>query len=260
MQLSIEQTPPVSKQTHYDILQVSNSATPDEIKASYRILVVGCHPDKVPPVPNKDMSQNDASSDVLVSKGLAAIDLDDDDDEEEENDIACIKSDVANTGETSALATDKAEPIQYSEPIIESEESTSILFHQLQAAYKCLSDPTKRRQYDESINRKGERDTWKFRGATEVNLSEMDSDMCCIVDEDSSDDEVDSADGEGAPLEKVYFHPCRCGDTFQVVQEELLESISAAAKRKTDIGLTDRVWQCESCCLTIRINVDIDVD
>jgi molecular chaperone DnaJ len=38
----------VSKQTHYDVLGVSRSATPAEIRRAYRRLARGCHPDAVP--------------------------------------------------------------------------------------------------------------------------------------------------------------------------------------------------------------------
>ncbi|KAL7543082.1 hypothetical protein ACHAXR_012407 [Thalassiosira sp. AJA248-18] len=130
----------------------------------------------------------------------------------------------------------------------------------MQAAYQCLRDPAKRRKYDEVLRRNEEREEWKWKGSLEVNLSEMECDLCCVVDEDNSDEE-DDATGDEDTLEKVFFHPCRCGDTFQIVQEELQESISKTGTPwDKNAMFTDRVWQCESCSLTIRINVDIDID
>jgi len=76
-------------------------------------------------------------------------------------------------------------------------------------------------------------------------------------DEEDSDDNSNTGDEEG--LQTVFFHPCRCGDTFQVFQEEVVTSIGDA-KESTDGLFTNRVWQCESCSLTIRIHVDIDLN
>lgn len=91
----------------------------------------------------------------------------------------------------------------------------------------------------------------------------MECDWCCVVDEESSDDDHEEditsvADGD-MPLQKAFFYPCRCGDTFQVIQEELLESIDDTKSDPIDKDniFTNRVWRCESCSLMIRIHIDI---
>ena len=226
-----------SKQTHYDVLQISHSATPDEIKAAYRSLVIGYHPDKQQSSSIVKNNENCIDTQIL-SKGLSAIDFDDD--AEGNGEISACNNDNTETEKSALIACE----------IGDMPTQNSTIFHQLQAAYHCLRDPDKRRQYDESISRQEERDEWKRKGAVEVNLSEMECDVCCVVDEDNSDDEEEGqadAKDEGSPLQKVYFYPCRCGDTFQIMQEEVLQSIG-----------NSRVWQCDSCSLTIRINIDID--
>mmetsp|Transcript_16062 Transcript_16062/g.29042 ORF Transcript_16062/g.29042 Transcript_16062/m.29042 type:complete len:273 (-) Transcript_16062:90-908(-) len=261
-----ESTLVASNETHYEVLQISPAATQEEIKIAYRSLVVGCHPDKLPPIRKNESNHNHAYEETQISVGMSAIDIDDEDDESEND------NNKPGTDKSASITIDSAQPTAV--PNAEEKETTSIQqtkFHQIQAAYHCLRDTDKRRQYDESISRKEERLGWKLRGALQVNLSEMECDWCCVVDEENSDDDDgadqsisgdDGSDAGTSPLQKVFFHPCRCGDTFQVFQEELLESVSNAnicSLDKIDV-LTHRVWQCESCSLTIQIHVDIDID
>ena len=74
-------------------------------------------------------------------------------------------------------------------------------------------------------------------------------------------DEENPDSDEDTKLQKVFFHPCRCGDTFQVFLEELMESFDDA-KNVSDMNIlfSNRVWQCESCSLTIQIEIDIKID
>lgn len=252
----------ISKKTHYDVLQILPTAKAEEIKAAYRSLIIHSHPDKLPSVSKNDRDQNH----VQISEGLSSIDFDDDDEESDckgEND-----NNETETDESTLINREMPESTiaNANEKEISTQDTTT--FHQIQAAYHCLRDPNKRCQYDESISRKEEREEWKWRGALQVNLSEMECDWCCVVDEDNSDSEgsvdqaIDATDGDTPPLQKVFFQNCRCGDTFQVVQEELLESLGDAnigCGDKNDV-FTNRVWQCESCSLTIQIHVDIDID
>lgn len=245
-----------NEQTHYDVLRISPKASQEEIKTAYRSLVVECHPDKLPQTQANAEARNvDGCQDVsYISGGLSDIDFD----EDEGHNLAClggsgvsepVKPTASINGEDQSLVSIAAG---------ESAREMRLNFIQVQAAYQCLRDPIKRRQYDESMSRTEERDEWKFRGAVEVNLSDMESDMCCVVDDEDSDDE--ERGGEGELLQRVFFHSCRCGDTFEIVQEDLLESIRDRGGTPGKYnGLSHRVWQCQSCSLTIRINVNIDL-
>lgn len=248
-----------SKQTHYDILKISQSSTQEEIKFAYRSLIINCHPDKQSANNTGKEEENNTCDDIIVSLGLSAIDIDEDTIEDTNDNIKESKNNQTT------IPSSKTESISNAEE--KQQEETRLLFHNIQAAYNCLRDPTKRRQYDEHISRNDEKEIWKLKGAIEVNLSEMDCDWCCVVDEDDIDDS-NSTDDEsnrggsathdinGDDLQKVFFHPCRCGDTFQIVKEELLESIDDTKYSEGIVLLTNRVWQCDSCCLTIRIHVD----
>ena len=247
-----------SKQTHYDILNIPQTATQEEIKFAYRSLIINCHPDKQSADNTDKEEENNTCEDVIDSLGLSAIDID-----EDTNDNGQIDT-LLNKNKQTIIPSSKTESI--SNTIEEKQqEETRLLFHNIQAAYNCLRDPMKRRQYDEHISRNDEKESWKLKGAIEVNLSEMECDWCCVVDEDDDSDNTDDESNRGESvtrdindddLQKVFFHPCRCGDTFQIVKEELLESIDDTNCSEDIVLLTNRVWQCDSCCLTIRIHVD----
>ena len=248
-----------SKQTHYDILNIPQTAPQEEIKFAYRSLIINCHPDKQSANNTDKEEEINTCEDVIDSLGLSAIDIDEDTNEDT-NDNSQIQKNKQTT-----ISSSKTESISNAEEEKQQEETR--LFHNIQAAYNCLRDPMKRRQYDEHISRNSERSEWKLKGAIEVNLSEMECDWCCVVDEDD-DNDSDNTDDESNrggsithninddDLQKVFFHPCRCGDTFQIVKEELLESIDDTKYSEDIVLLTNRVWQCDSCCLTIRIHVD----
>jgi hypothetical protein len=243
-----------SKRTHYDVLQISHTATADQIKAAYHSLALRCHPDKLSSIPN---NVDRAVRETKFSESLSAIDMDDEDEVSEESthdDSNCESAD-----KTSSIASELNLPTF---PCTEEEASTQTTsFHHIQAAYNCLRDPKKRRQYDESVNRIEEREKRKWKVSPSVHLSEMECDWCCVIDEGNSDSEstdICAANGDAA-LHKVYFHPCQCGDMFQVFEEELLVSMNSMKIRDKYGMLTNRVWQCESCSLMIRIHVDIDI-
>jgi hypothetical protein len=241
------------RQTHYDVLQISHTATMDEIKAAYRALIIECHPDKLSSVHNNyEHKQHHvhASNVKAISETLSGIDIDIDDAKEETPD-EIINDDKRDTvrNHASTLSEVNVATLPREDDKLSKDDAT--IFHQLQVAYHCLRDPDKRRQYDETIRRTEERVEWIWKGASTVKLSDMECDWCCVVDEENGDTDEDTA------LQKVFFYPCRCGDTFQVLLEELLESVHEP-KNVTD-AYTNRVWQCESCSLTIRVKIDIDV-
>ncbi|KAL3762160.1 hypothetical protein ACHAW5_003190 [Stephanodiscus triporus] len=239
-----------SKQTHYDVLQISHTATANQIKAAYHSLILRCHPDKLPSIPtNVDRAFGKTKS----SESLSAIDMDQEDEASDENardssnkSVDISPSIAAEMHFPAAPWTDEGASTQ-----------TTTTFHHIHAAYNCLRDPEKRRQYDESMSRNEEREERKWKASSSVNLSEMECDWCCVVDEGDSEN-MCTADGDAA-LHKVYFYPCRCGDTFQVVEEELLETINNVKRWDKHGMFTSRVWQCESCSLTIRIHIDINI-
>jgi len=252
-----------SKQTHYDILKIKQSATQEEIKFAYRSLIINCHPDKQTANNTDKEEENITCEEVIDSLGLSAIDIDEDT-TEDTNDNSQIDDTQSNKNKQTSIPSSKTESISNTK---EEEREETKLFHNIQAAYNCLRDPMKRRQYDEHISRNEEKELWRLKGAIEVNLSDMECDWCCVVDEDD-DNDSDNTDDErnrggsithdinDDDLQKVFFHPCRCGDTFQIVREELLESIDNTKSREDIVLLTNRVWQCDSCCLTIQIHVD----
>lgn len=259
-----EQPTPDDKQTYYEILQIPSTANADEIKAAFRSLVVHCHPDKAPSVVSKDAMQSVAGSKNvhLISGRLSSIDFDDEDKQDETSNYATevdgnddneLEIDNSAFRNRIGLEPSQGNGQEGEEDITNNQHLAK--FHQVQAAYDCLRDPRKRREYDESIRRKKEKEEWKWRGAVQVNLSEMESDMCCIIDSDTSNDDCDSSADLSRPLRKVFFHPCRCGDTFQIVAEELRKSIQYA-NGSDDEKVSNQVWQCDSCSLMIRICVD----
>ena len=273
MSSSQQSQQPSKQNNHYEVLKVSHTATQEEIKSAYRSLIKGCHPDKLQTITKND--EQDSSNTVhKVSEGLSAIDIDGDDEEHEDEDDMNNESTNYDINETNMCNNNYTsesadQPIKSNAKDVEDISSTqhTNAFHQIQAAYNCLRDPIKRRQYDEYLSRNEEREEWKWKGAIEVNLSEMECDWCCVVDEEDDsntekedDDENGTSRGGDETLQKVFFHPCRCGDTFQVVREEIVESIKDVKFSVNEIVLTNRVWQCDSCSLKIQIHVDMKID
>ncbi|KAL3805408.1 hypothetical protein HJC23_009115 [Cyclotella cryptica] len=246
--------------SHYEILQISPTATDEEIKQAYRSLVVRIHPDKNVTTPYHDEATCRRGGKVEHACSLADIDDDDpihiqghDGDVENlstENEGHCSLELETNEQWSaseeehlkSPLCTDSV-PRQQQQQQQSNDNSTK--FHQIQSAYNTLRDSKKRAAYDESLKRQKEREVWVNNAATEVNLSEMESDLCCIVDSENNDSDAES---EGM-LQTVYFYHCRCGDIFEIVREELMEELRRGRA----------IWHCESCSLAIRVCVDIDI-
>jgi len=240
-----------TKETLYDVIGVSPTATQEEIKSAYRNLVIRCHPDKLQ---NEGQTHKTWGEELQMTSALSAIDIDYKDDAIGKQDIDCNKSVKENklgaTGNDdhapgpNGTATEDLQTIQ---------EAAQSIFHQLQMAYNTLRDPFKRRQYDGNLQRLHERTEWKRKGAVEVDLSEMECDLCQVVDDSSNDSCSESDIGRDetgdiikTELQKVYFYPCRCGDTFNIFREDLIERKAA----------NELFWQCGSCSLSIHVRID----
>lgn len=215
-----------SQPSYYEVLNISSTATDEEIKQSYRSLAIKCHPDKAVSGGN-DVQRTD-HADVLNHLSLCDIDGDDDECQSEIDDLQ-IKLIEHTERQQNAISREEA-PRQ-------SSDTTAASFHEIQKAYDTLRDPTKRRAYDESLQRALEKEAWVNDGAIEVHLSEMEKEICAIL-YGESEEEVEQT---------VYFFNCRCGHAFEIIQDELLEKSEPA-----------RIWQCEGCSLSIHVNVDID--
>lgn len=251
------------KRTYYDVLQVSNPATTDQIKAAYHYLILRCHPDKLQSIPRTSVVKEETK----ISDAMSGIDIDNEDVDE-----ACAEI-CTHERELHSTVPDEHDNFSTSSHLDENESSnlrieSTVNFHHIQAAYDCLRDPDKRHKYDESLRRSKEEGERKWKASTLVNLSEMECVMC-VVDDDDEYTDYDSnskqnvengsnsaiynsssmssfADIGDKKSQKVYSHPCRCGDMFEIVEDELLA-----------LGMiSNQLWQCESCSLTIRIRID----
>ena len=109
-------------------------------------------------------------------------------------------------------------------------------------------------EYDDSLRRIREKQDALLSKAKLVSLSEMDCELCDVEDEaeNASGGEVEgdcmgenSSTGicESAPQTlKLYSYKCRCGDVFEILEEELHEEPA--------------ILECQSCCLIIHIDVN----
>ena len=262
------------ERTHYDVLQVSITATTDQIKAAYHTLVLRCHPDKLlQSIPRTNVVKQTVFEETKISDAMSGIDIDN-----EDVDAACaeictherelhstVSNELVNFSTSAHIDEDETSTHRDWYPRIESTTN----FHHIQAAYDCLRDTDRRHQYDETLRRSKEEEERKWKSSTLVNLSEMECDMCVVDDDDEKIDNENNNKpnvehgshtiiynsslgspctefGDNNKLQKVYFHPCRCGDTFEIVEDELLAFDT----------VSNHVWQCESCSLTIRIQID----
>ena len=118
-------------------------------------------------------------------------------------------------------------------------------FKRIQTAWECLGDEKKRQEYDDTLSRVRERNDGNVIKAQTVNLSEMECEICDVEDDIDSDCEDKVTDG--AQTQKLYCYKCRCGDDFEILEEELSYDRSDEACEQRNI------FQCASCSLLINV-------
>uniref|UniRef100_K3WAS9 Diphthamide biosynthesis protein 3 n=1 Tax=Globisporangium ultimum (strain ATCC 200006 / CBS 805.95 / DAOM BR144) TaxID=431595 RepID=K3WAS9_GLOUD len=100
-------------------------------------------------------------------------------------------------------------------------------FLRIQEAYETLRDAEKRAQYDNKIAQEEvlrKRDGEDVRIADEVSVADMTKE---VLHDDENGDEV------------IYSHQCRCGDVYEIAEDELLDGVDVAP--------------CNGCSLNIRV-------
>lgn len=136
----------------------------------------------------------------------------------------------------------KYHPDKQSQSLNQDVEEIETAFRKIQVAWECLRDEQKRQEYDDSLRRERERDNIALNNAKHVKLSEMECEICEIEDEDGGS--IQSQDMEQLESQKLYSYTCRCGDLFEILEEELDDSDN------------NGIWECNSCGLSIFIVKD----
>ena len=275
--------------THYDVLGVSPNASLDEIKAAHRKLSLLLHPDKQArsAQTSGELDKDEQEHEEQVKRSsLHDIDGDDDDDENDDEDelIDCDEIDMTERlnnvkldGDSKAKCSRKeakdgdntrseeangGNDKQYtSESVTTSSDKTSkYTFRQIHTAWETLRDPTKRAAYDDDLALKSEKKASKLDKAVPVKLSEMEE-ILFQEDEGECNDgaeeyhDHDDADFDNENYLVAFCYQCRCGDEIQVLQEELL----GKGEQTNQPGDTN-VFECPSCCLCIRVEIDMSLD
>lgn len=222
--------------SHYVVLGISSAATDEEIKRAYRSLVIKHHPDKTPtdcaPKQMIDAGHMTSLDNIDEEESIAAGDVQD------SIDVHITRYELHKSPDSVAhgLKGPNQSPINQSVQEVKDDKNKS--FHRIQAAYNVLRDPIRRQEYDASLQRMQEKETWASDGAIQVKLSEMEKELCSVLYDEESEEGV---------LQTVYFHECRCGHTFEIVEGDLLEESKSSRYQ---------VHQCEDCSLSIKIIID----
>lgn len=213
----------MSNTTHYDILGIPETATLDEIKAAHREKAKQYHPDR-------QRMQHTSDGD-------------------------------SNSNRSGIINRDHED-----------------LFIQIQMAWECLRDAETRAKYDDMLRRKRDQEYGMLCKAQVVKLSDMKVELCEVVvkDEDEDDDDLedggggsDSGGGNGEKddvlltnmtrkeedeeddaVQCVYTYPCRCGDMFEILQQDLPLSSSSSSSSSSVL------LECQSCGLSIQVHCD----
>lgn len=219
----------MSNTTHYDILGIPETATLDEIKAAHREKAKQYHPDRQ----RRQHGDGDSNSNSNSNR-----------------------SDIINRDHED-------------------------LFIQIQMAWECLRDAETRAKYDDMLRRKRDQEYGMLCKAQVVKLSDMKVELCEVVvkDEDDDNDYDDLEDGGGGgngggngekddvlltnmtrkeeeddeeeddAVQCVYTYPCRCGDMFEILQQDLPLSSSSSSSSSV-------LLECQSCGLSIQVHCD----
>lgn len=273
--------------THYDVLGVNQDASLEEIKAAHRKLSLLLHPDKQQP--KKTSIKASASTGKIgtdngqiQTKRSSLHDIDDDDDDEDVTDVGInyrTQNDIneqlnnlaleARPAESRSSATEKAKCEDGSNGVDKIDEqvadpsSETPIKYTFHTAFETLRDPTKRAAYDEDLALKSKRKASKVDKAVLVKLSEMEE---ILFEEEGGydggtggrehdeyyDHDADDFDDENCQV--AYCYQCRCGDEIEVLQEELVE------KKDEKYSDDSNVFECPSCCLCVRVEVDMELD
>lgn len=268
--------------THYEVLGVSKDASLDDIKAAHRKLSLLLHPDKQKKsTPNNQRRRSEANKANQRQHPSGALhDIDDDSDENDapvregshmndmsekleqlalgdnagqssEADDANMKGAEQTTSASEASTDDNIEPSKSMQP---TEKKLEYSFRQMHSAFETLRDPTTRAAYDDELARKSEKRTSKVDKAVLVKLSEMEDILFekeeGHVDGSGEDYEYNDVDEDGC--EVAYCYQCRCGDEIQVPREDIVTE-------RVNKGSAS-VFECPSCCLCIRLEVDVPPD
>ena len=211
--------------THYETLGVEENADFTTIKNAHRKLALRFHPDKLVAKKNRSITDCDPNIDPVAPDAP-----------------------VAPVEENSSTAN------YYDSKNINNDDE---MFKKIQTAWECLSDDKKRREYDDTLGRMRERSHGNLIKAQNVTLSEMTVEICDVEDSDNDDDNVNTniskEEGnkeyrgdcnEEEQSQTLYSFTCRCGDTFEMLEEELNFDHGAQSKN---------IFQCESCSLLINV-------
>jgi CSL zinc finger. len=146
-------------------------------------------------------------------------------------------------------------------------------------AWECLRDSETRIKYDDSLRRRKERDYGVLCKAQVVQLSEMKVELCEVVQEEQEQEEGEencgdagtcssnSSSGGGGNsnsnsrrsnkekeeegVQFLYTYPCRCGDMFEMLQQDLQELTGGDQQTSSSFVLLE----CQSCGLSIQVVV-----
>jgi len=138
---------------------------------------------------------------------------------------------------------------------IKTQDGADIIYTEIQKAWECLRDENKRMKYDDSLRRKRERSSGSLIKAQAVKLVDMKCEICDVEEEEDNDDEVVANKNmvqdaiiiekqQTMTTQKLYTHPCRCGDYFEILEEDLTNSNEDSKSH---------ILECQSCSLTIHI-------
>jgi len=243
---------PLSSLNYYDLLNVSPAASYEEIKVSYRNLVLQYHPDK-----KKQQQQLEEEAEERPQQYSSLNDLDDD-----ENDNETMVNETTN--EINSVSS----PSSQQQQTKEEEEELEILqqkFNSIQLAWETLRNTKNRQKYDDDLHSQQYQQLHKMKYDAKIQLSQMNCELCHVVGSDEDDiDEQEEEKNDTEQLQKVYTYSCRCGDEFEIVEEDIItmngqppSNDNGPKMRKGEGGNNECLFQCQSCSLSLLVELDL---